>query len=104
MTRTIDDHRRSIDELDSQILKLILERARHTAAVLQLKSRAGKPVDTREREEAIFDRLIREAADAMQADSIRVIWQVIISMGKNEYLKQNGGRLPGGAVQTEDHT
>lgn len=93
MNYQIDEHREKIDQLDSDILNLILKRVKETGEILTLKAKAGAPTDTRQREEEIFERLIKESGGAIQADSIRVIWQVIISMGKAEFQRRSESEI-----------
>jgi chorismate mutase-like protein len=51
----IADWRRTIDELDEQIVRLLNQRARAARAIGQLKSKTEMPIYEPAREQAVFD-------------------------------------------------
>ena len=53
----LDDHRKRIDELDDQILKLLDERAGVVSDVARAKREANLPTYDPERERQVLDRL-----------------------------------------------
>jgi chorismate mutase/prephenate dehydratase len=74
----LDDHRKRIDELDDQILKLLDERARVVADVAKAKRDANLPTYDPERERQVLDRLAARAG-RFPAEAIRSVYREIMS-------------------------
>jgi chorismate mutase/prephenate dehydratase len=74
----LDDHRKRIDELDDQILKLLDERARVVGDIAQAKREANVPTYDPERERQVLDRLAARAG-RFPAEAIRAVYREIMS-------------------------
>jgi chorismate mutase/prephenate dehydratase len=75
----IAEHRKSIDKLDSQIVKLLNERTRHVLAIGEIKLKAGEEIYAPHRENAVLQRIRRMNQGPMRADSLRAIYREIMS-------------------------
>ena len=82
MSNQISEHRKKIDELDLQILKLIQERVEEAISIRHLKLEQDIPLFTPEREQELIQRLIKKSAGELPANVIKEIWETIISGGK----------------------
>jgi chorismate mutase/prephenate dehydratase len=74
----LDDHRKHIDELDDQILKLLDERAGVMADVASAKRAANLPRFDPERERQVLDRLASRAG-RFPASAIRAVYREVMS-------------------------
>jgi chorismate mutase/prephenate dehydratase len=74
----LDDHRKRIDELDDQILKLLDERAGVVADVARSKRESNLPTYDPERERQVLDRLAARAG-RFPPDAIRAVYRQIMS-------------------------
>jgi chorismate mutase len=86
MTEKISEHRKNIDDLDLQILKLIQARVDEAIIIRGLKTELGIPLFTPEREKDLIDRLIEKSAGRLPPEVVENIWKTIIKGGK-----QTGG-------------
>ena len=82
MSNQISEHRKKIDELDLQILKLIQERVEEAISIRHLKLEQDIPLFTPEREQELIQRLIKKSAGELPANVIKEIWETIIRGGK----------------------
>ena len=82
MTEKISEHRKNIDELDLQILKLIQDRIDQAIIIRGLKTEQGLPLFTPEQEKDLINRLIEKSAGRPPAEVIEDIWETIIKGGK----------------------
>ena len=71
--------RRKIDQIDSKILSLLSERAELVVEVGKEKSKAKMDLHVPQREEEIFNRLIREHRGPFPRHAIRPVFREIIS-------------------------
>ena len=74
----LDELRKAIDSVDSQILQLLHERVRLVMAVGEYKRERDMPVYDPERERALLDRLCRAAEPPLDADTIRRIFERLV--------------------------
>jgi chorismate mutase/prephenate dehydratase len=74
----LDDHRKRIDELDDQILKLLEERAYVVSDVARAKRDANVPSYDPDRERQVLDRLAARAG-RFPADAIRAVYREVMS-------------------------
>ena len=74
----LDDHRKRIDELDDQILKLLDERANVVSDVARSKRAANLPTYDPERERQVLERLAARAG-RFPADAIRAVYREVMS-------------------------
>lgn len=76
---SIPDHRKAIDKLDTQLIRLLNERTRHVLAIGQIKRKAGEEIYAPHRERAVLRRLCRLNAGPLTNDSLRAIYREIMS-------------------------
>ncbi len=74
----LDDHRKRIDELDDQILKLLDERAGVVADIAHAKREANLPTYDPERERQVLDRLAARGR-RFPPDAIRAVYREVMS-------------------------
>src|ERR1019366_8228571 len=74
----LDDHRKRIDDLDDQILKLLDERAGVVADVALAKREANLPRFDPERERQVLDRLAARAGQ-FPPDAVRAVYREVMS-------------------------
>src|SRR3954466_3472740 len=76
---SLSEHRKAIDKLDAQIVKLLNERTRHVLAIGEIKLKAGEEIYAPHRERAVFHRICRLNRGPMTNDSLRSIYREIMS-------------------------
>src|SRR5438309_2966518 len=76
---TIPEHRKAIDKLDGQIVKLLNERTKHVLAIGEMKVKAGEEIYAPHRERAVLQRICRKNPGPMTNDSLRAIYREIMS-------------------------
>jgi chorismate mutase/prephenate dehydratase len=74
----LDDHRKRIDELDDQILKLLDERAGVVAEIARAKRDANLPTYDPERERQVLDRLAARGG-RFPPESVRAVYREVMS-------------------------
>jgi chorismate mutase/prephenate dehydratase len=75
----IPEHRKAIDKLDSQIVRLLNERTKHVLAIGEIKLKAGEEIYAPHRERAVLQRICRKNAGPITNDSLRAIYREIMS-------------------------
>jgi chorismate mutase len=70
--------RENIDAVDSAILKLIAERAKHVLRVGDIKREAGMAVYDPDRERQVLERLASMATPPLDAETVRRVFERII--------------------------
>jgi chorismate mutase / prephenate dehydratase len=75
----LSEHRKAIDQLDAQIVKLLNERTRHVLAIGDIKLKAGEEIYAPHRERAVFDRVCSHNAGPITNDQLRAIYREIMS-------------------------
>ena len=76
---SLEDHRREVDRIDREILRLLGERLQVARAIGEAKLKSGAPVYAPQREEQLL-RSITEAAPAIPASGLRAVYREIISL------------------------
>src|SRR3989475_12218991 len=76
---TIPEHRKAIDKLDGQIVKLLNERTKHILAIGEIKLKAGEEIYAPHRELAVLQRLCRLNQGPITNESLRAIYREIMS-------------------------
>ncbi|MBN1405906.1 MAG: prephenate dehydratase [Candidatus Omnitrophica bacterium] len=71
--------RRKIDKLDSEILKLLNERAGLTCNIGKIKKEKNKPVFSPDREKQIYTRLTQHNKGPLKDETIKAIYREIMS-------------------------
>ena len=75
----IPDHRKAIDKLDAQIVRLLNERTRHVLAIGEMKLKAGEEIYAPHRERAVLNRIARLNHGPMTAEQIRAVYREVMS-------------------------
>ena len=75
----IPEHRKAIDKLDAQIVKLLNERTRHVLEIGAVKVKAGEAIYVPHRERAVLQRVCKLNQGPITADSLRAIYREIMS-------------------------
>ena len=75
----IPEHRKAIDRLDAQIVKLLNERTKHVLAIGEIKLKAGEEIYAPHRERAVFQRICRLNQGPMTDEGLRAIYREIMS-------------------------
>jgi chorismate mutase/prephenate dehydratase len=75
----ISEHRKAIDKLDAQIVRLLNERTRQVLAIGDIKLAAGEEIYAPHRERAVLQRLSRLNQGPMTNDQLRAIYREIMS-------------------------
>ena len=78
--RTCRDH---IDEIDSELLHLLNERAELALSILKFKKKNRLPVFDPEREKKILERLQLKNPGPLQREAIKRIFSIIIEENRN---------------------
>src|SRR5438128_5662547 len=73
------DHRKAIDKLDAQIVKLLNERNKHVLAIGEIKVKAGEEIYAPHRERAVLHRVCRLNKGPITNESLRAIYREIMS-------------------------
>lgn len=76
---TLAEHRKAIDTLDAQIVKLLNERTQHALGIGTLKLKAGDEIYAPHRERAVFQRIKKLNAGPLTEESLRAIYREIMS-------------------------
>src|SRR5436309_9181066 len=76
---TIPEHRKAIDQLDAQIIKLLNERTKHVLEIGAIKLTAGEEIYAPHRELAVLQRLCRLNQGPITNESLRAIYREIMS-------------------------
>jgi chorismate mutase/prephenate dehydratase len=75
----IPDHRKAIDKLDAQIVKLLNERTRHVLQIGEIKISAGEAIYAPHRERVILRRICKLNEGPIKDGSLRSIYREIMS-------------------------
>jgi chorismate mutase/prephenate dehydratase len=75
----IPEHRKAIDKLDEQLVRLLSERTRHVLAIGEIKHAAGEEIYAPHRERAVLDRVAKLNPGPMTDEQIRAIYREIMS-------------------------
>ncbi len=76
---SISDHRREIDKLDEQIVRLLSERTRHVLEIGSIKLKAGEEIYAPHREKLLLQRLAKLNPGPITEESLRAIYREIMS-------------------------
>ncbi|MGA2748488.1 MAG: prephenate dehydratase [Verrucomicrobiota bacterium] len=75
----IPEHRKAIDKLDAQIVRLLNDRTTHVLQIGELKVKAGEAIYAPPRELAILQRICKLNHGPVRDDSLRAIYREIMS-------------------------
>jgi chorismate mutase / prephenate dehydratase len=76
---SLHNHRRAIDKLDHEIVRLLNERTQHVLEIGAIKLRAGEEIYAPHRELAVLDRVCKLNKGPMTNESLRAIYREIMS-------------------------
>jgi len=74
----LEDSRKLIDEIDSEIMTLLNRRASLSRRIGELKTRAGLPVVDLDREEVVLRKIVRDNAGEMDPGSLMRIYREVL--------------------------
>jgi chorismate mutase / prephenate dehydratase len=75
----ITDHRKAIDKLDEQIVRLLNDRTRHVLEIGAMKLKSGEEIYAPHRELAVLQRICRSNSGPITDASLRAIYREIMS-------------------------
>jgi chorismate mutase / prephenate dehydratase len=75
----ISDHRKAIDKLDEQIVRLLNDRTRHVLEIGQMKLKSGEEIYVPHRELAVLQRICKLNGGPITNESLRAIYREIMS-------------------------
>jgi chorismate mutase/prephenate dehydratase len=75
----IPEHRKSIDQLDAHIVKLLNERTRHVLEIGAIKIKAGEPIYAPHRERMVLQRICKMNQGPITNESLRAIYREVMS-------------------------
>jgi chorismate mutase / prephenate dehydratase len=79
----LEDFRKQIDELDTQIVQTIARRMQLSRQIGKAKAESGRPIEDKGRESRVLDSVMRQAREAeMNPDEIEKIYQRIFIASK----------------------
>jgi chorismate mutase/prephenate dehydratase len=76
---SIAQHRKAIDQLDEQIIRLLNERTAHVLEIGKIKLRAGEEIYAPHRELAVLKRVARINPGPMPSESVQAIYREVMS-------------------------
>lgn len=76
---SLSEHRKAIDQLDIQIVKLLNERTRHVLSIGEIKRKAGEAIYAPQREMAVLERIQKNNAGPLPNAGLRAIYREIMS-------------------------
>src|SRR6266705_3309285 len=75
----IPEHRKAIDKLDEEIVRLLNERTQHVLEIGAIKLKAGEEIYAPHRELAVLQRICRRNPGPITNESLRAIYREIMS-------------------------
>lgn len=78
-TVNLSVHRKAIDKLDAQIVRLLNERTRQVLAIGEIKLKAGEEIYAPHRELAVFARVCKQNDGPITNESLRAIYREVMS-------------------------
>ncbi len=103
---SIRDWRAKIDEIDSELVKLLNLRAACVLEIAKLKKAHGLPIHEPEREQEIFRNVAEANGGPLTQAALKRLFERIIDEGRSMQRQPMGpenGREEGPAVDTELH-
>jgi chorismate mutase / prephenate dehydratase len=76
---SLSEHRKAIDHLDAQIVKLLNERTEHVLHIGEIKLKAGEEIYAPHREQAVLERVCKLNQGPITMESLRAIYREIMS-------------------------
>jgi len=85
----IEVWRKRIDEIDSQLMRLLNSRSACAVEIGRIKRQGGLPVYSPEREAKILERVVRESPGPLEPTAVRRVFERIIDESRR--LERVGG-------------
>ena len=93
---SILEHRKAIDRIDRQLVRLLNERVRHAREIGALKKQHGEEIYAPHRERAVLERICRLNPGPLPEENLRAIYREITSVraqieslkGRQQYLER----------------
>src|SRR5580658_1690588 len=76
---TIPEHRKAIDTLDADIIRLLNERTQHVLQIGEIKVKAGEAIYVPHRERVVLQRICKLNQGPIKDESLRAIYREIMS-------------------------
>ena len=76
---SLDNLRKEIDRIDSQLVKLLNDRAQIVVQVGKVKSKGDAPIYAPDREKAVFDKISNENKGPLPNKTLIAIWRELMS-------------------------
>ena len=76
---SLAEHRKSIDQIDAQIVRLLNERTQHVLQIGEIKMKAGEEIYAPHRERAVLDRICKLNSGPITDESLRSIYREVMS-------------------------
>ena len=76
---SLPEHRKAIDKLDAQIVRLLNERTRHVLAIGELKLKAGEEIYAPHRERAVLQRISQLNGGPMTDEQLGAVYREVMS-------------------------
>jgi len=76
---SLENLRKRIDEIDSQLVKLLNERAQVVIDVGKLKNKTGGQIYAPDREKAVFEKIIKTSTGPLPDKCLTAIWRELMS-------------------------
>jgi chorismate mutase len=86
----IEVWRQRIDEIDSQLMRLLNSRSACAVEIGRIKRQGGLPVYSPEREARILERVVRESPGPLEPTAVRRVFERIIDESRR--LERVGGQ------------
>lgn len=94
----LDVHRREIDAIDIEIVRLLNQRTRVVEQIGRIKRDCGVPIYEPRREDDVFRNITENNSGPLSAEGVRRVFERIIDEMRNvqreRMLAQQGGRPP----------
>lgn len=94
---TLNDHRRRIDDLDRELVRLLNRRAQMSIQLGQIKQETGLPMRDEAREEDIFSMVRRYNPGPLDSEALTAIFRLILAESRritSELLVPAGSNAP----------
>lgn len=76
---SLPEHRKAIDKLDAQIVRLLNERTRHVLAIGEIKLKAGEEIYAPHRERAVLQRISQLNGGPMTDEQLGAVYREVMS-------------------------
>jgi chorismate mutase len=78
----VEAWRRRIDQIDTQLMRLLNSRSACAVEIGRIKAELGLPIYSPEREREILERVVRESPGPLDPTAVRRIFERIIDEGR----------------------